>query len=74
MEIVDHTNEHQPTLMRDVLTELIGKEVVLNMKSGRSFSGTLWQFNGHLVRLTNKHGHNNTYILMYEIEGVFSQD
>lgn len=54
MNLLDHTDEHQATMMRDVIPTLIGQWVVVHTNgSGIAIQGTLKEYNGNLLRVEN---------------------
>lgn len=73
MQILQHTDEHRPTFMRDVFEALIGKNVVINTNGAFCQGGILDSYNGHVIKLT---GHNgmNTYIACDKIVSISSAD
>lgn len=54
MNLLDHTDEHQATMMRDVIPTLIGQWVIVYVDgSGHTIQGTLREYNGTLLRVEN---------------------
>lgn len=63
MEILDHTDDHQPTLMRDVFEKLIGHKVYVYAKGqDHSFAGKLVAYNGLMLHVQ---GDNNINYYMH---------
>jgi hypothetical protein len=63
MEILDHTDDHQPTLMRDVYDGLVGEKVFVYVKGcGSSIAGKLAAYNGVILHVV---GDNNINYYMY---------
>lgn len=50
MKLLPHTDDHQPTLMRDICDSLVGTPVTVYTK-GFSFSGIM-EWNGGIIKLT----------------------
>lgn len=73
MQILQHTDEHTPTLMRDVFEALIGKKVVINTNGPMYQGGTLDSYNGHVIKLTGCDG-MNTYVMCDRIVSISSAD
>lgn len=63
MEVLDHTDEHQPTLMRDVYEQLVGQKVFVYAKGqDHSFAGKLIKYNGYMLHVL---GDNNINYYMH---------
>ena len=63
MQILDHTDEHQPTFMRDIIANLIGEYVMVFLDGGQNpLGGKLQAYNVSVMHLTNENGSKNTYI------------
>ena len=74
MKILDHTEEHSPTFMRDIYAELIGSEVVVHLQGGsHPIGGKLSAYNGAVVHLTSTLGIGNTYIPADKIIAISSE-
>lgn len=61
MKILDHTKEHQPTLLRDVIEALVGKEVVVF--GHYTITGKLVAYNGHLLHVHDEHNTIKDYYI-----------
>ena len=71
MEILQHTDEHSPTLMRDVFEALIGAQVyVYSGGQDRSLSGKLVTYNGAILHIVD--GSINYYIPAMTITAIGS--
>lgn len=66
MKILQYTDDHSGTCLRDVLEELTGKYVVVNIGNENSLRGVLETWNGIVIKLTNANTSSsvssNTYI------------
>lgn len=51
MEILGHTDQHQPTLMRDIFENLVG-ETVFVRAPGVEVEGVLKAYNGYILHLS----------------------
>lgn len=70
MQILDHTDEHQPTFMRDVYSALVGEQVFVYI-NGNSFAGELVSYNGAILHVL---GHNkiNYYFFQENVIAIGS--
>jgi len=73
MEILDHTDEHQPTLMRDVYEAFVGQKVVIYTSGSGPFTGRLSAYNGYIVKLTSETGHG-IYLPMEKIVALAGEN
>lgn len=74
MEILDHTNDHSPTFMRDVYYHLIGENVIVYLSGCHTaIGGKLQNYNGAVIHLTSDTGINNTYIPADKIIAICSE-
>lgn len=73
MKILDHTDEHQPTLMRDIFANLIGEDVIVHVSGAtHPFGGKLVSHNVYVIQLTSTNGMQNTYIPTAHIVAIDS--
>jgi hypothetical protein len=66
MQILDHTDDHPPTLIRDVFENLIGHKVYVYAKGqDNSFAGILVAYNGFMLHVL---GANNINYYMHTVD------
>ena len=74
MQILEHTNDHSPTYMRDIYYALVGEDVTVYLSgSHTALSGKLQNYNGAVIHLTSNVGTNNTYIPADKIIAICSE-
>lgn len=74
MEILEHTQEHSPTFMRDVFYNLIGESVVIYLSGCHTaLGGKVQSYNGAILHLTSTGSIGNTYIPADKIIAICSE-
>jgi hypothetical protein len=68
MELLNYTNEHQPTFIQDVIDSLIGKEITV--LSHYAITGILLEFNGYLLHIHDSTDDRHYYVRLNSIEAV----
>ena len=68
MELLDHTELTQPTLMRDLYVALIGKEVRVFTIGSHMAWGKLAAFNGHILQVVDEE--RITYIPVQNVSSI----
>ena len=53
MKVLDHTEERQPTFIRDVYEALIGKEVTVKITGASPAHGKLEAYNGYILQVVD---------------------
>ena len=72
MNILQHTNEHQPTRMVDIYEALIGEDVVVFTTGVTPLAGKFVDYNGQLLHLTSNIGVKHTYIPVWSVLAISS--
>jgi small nuclear ribonucleoprotein (snRNP)-like protein len=72
MKVLNNTNEHSATFMRDVFETLIGERVVVFTKGTAQLGGKLAAYNGYIIQLTDDNGIRNTYLSVDNVVAISS--
>lgn len=72
MKLLQHTDDHQATYMRDIYEPLLGSIVNVFTKGSHIIRGTLQDYNTILIHITNQTGLHNTYIKCDEVVAISS--
>ena len=73
MNILDYTEDHQATHMRDVIPTLIGKWVCVYVGGSNNIQGFLREYNGSLLKLDTTNG-SSSYIRSDAVLAITGED